>query len=116
MIVCWRCGDSLKKLTLPLAQLDECPSCNAHLHICPMCIFYAPAVTKACREDDADEVREKERANFCDYFRPAENAFDAGRAAAEKQAVDQLQGLFGDAGDKGSSDNIGAADDLFKKS
>jgi hypothetical protein len=116
MIVCWRCGDSLKKLTLPLARLDECPSCNAHLHICRMCIFYAPAVTKACREDDADEVREKERANFCDYFRPAENAFDADRAAAEKQAVDQLQGLFGDDGDKGGSDNIGAADDLFKKS
>ena len=122
MIVCWRCGDSLKKLTLPLARLDECPSCNAHLHICRMCIFYDPAITKACREDDADEVQEKERANFCDYFRPAEAAFDAVRAAAEKKAVDDLQGLFGssDAGEEQADSSgdpaIKAAEDLFGKS
>jgi hypothetical protein len=96
MIVCWRCGHSLEKLTLPLARLDECPACNAHLHICRMCIFYEPAVTKACREDDADEIREKERANFCDYFKPAEDAFDAASAALEQQAATKLHSLFGD--------------------
>jgi len=122
MIVCWRCGDSLEKLTLPLARMDECPACNAHLHICRMCINYDPSVTKACREDDADEVREKERANFCDYFQPAENAFDAGRAATEKQAAAQLQGLFGEeGGDNSDADSaadpaIRAAEDLFGKS
>jgi len=121
MIVCWRCGESLEKLTLPLARLDECPACNAHLHICRMCINYAPGITKACREDDAEEVREKARANFCDYFKPAENAFDAGRAATEKQAVDQLRGLFGEAGsgadESGSPVDpaLRAADDLFGK-
>jgi len=122
MIVCWRCGQSLEKLTLPLARLDECPSCNAHLHICRMCVLYDPAVTKACREDDADEIHEKERANFCDYFRPAEDAFDADRAAAEQQAVNQLHGLFGEEGDgAGNTDSSGdpatrAAEDLFGKS
>jgi hypothetical protein len=120
MIVCWRCGHSLAELTLPLARLDECPSCNAQLHICRMCLCYDPAVTKACREDDADEIREKERANFCDYFKPAEDAFDADRAFLEQQAAAQLHGLFGDDGGrdaKESSDGPAtrAAEDLFGK-
>jgi hypothetical protein len=121
MIVCWRCGDSLEKLTLPLARLDECPACNAHLHICRMCVHFDPAVSKACREDDADEVREKERANFCDYFRPAEDAFDAERAAKEQKAAAELEGLFGKgddaAGEAGASDDpvTRAAEDLFGK-
>ena len=87
-----------------------------------MCIFYDPAVTKACREDDADEIREKERANFCDFFKPAEDAFDADRAATEQQAVNQLHGLFGEEGDgEGNTDSSDdpasrAAEDLFGKS
>ena len=122
MIVCWRCGDSLEKLTLPFARMDECSSCNAQLHICRMCIYYDPEVTKACREDDADEVREKERANFCDYFRPAEDTFDAARAASEKNAVNELQGLFGDSdaeadnADPSADPATRAAEDLFGKS
>jgi len=120
VIVCWRCGQSLEKLTLPLARLDECPSCNAHLHICRMCVSYDPAVIKACCEDDADEIRAKERANFCDYFKLAENTFDADRAALEQQAATQLHGLFGDdvgSDAKESSDDpaMRAAEDLFGK-
>jgi len=87
-----------------------------------MCIYYDPAVTKACREDDADEVREKERANFCDYFRPAEDTFDAARGASEKKAVDKLQSLFGDSDaepdnpDASADSATQAAEDLFGKS
>jgi len=121
MIVCWRCGESLEKLTLPLARLDECPACNAQVHVCRLCVHFDPAIARACREDDADEVREKARANFCDYFRAAENAFSADRAAAEQQAAAQLQSLFGaddSAGESGSSADpaIRAAEDLFGKS
>ena len=87
-----------------------------------MCIYYDPAVTKACREDDADEVREKERANFCDYFRPAEDTFDAVRAASETKAVEELQSLFGDSdagadnADPSADSATRAAEDLFGKS
>ena len=94
-IVCWRCGASLEALTLPLSRLDECPGCGVHVHVCRLCEFFAPARPRQCREDDAEEVKEKERANFCDYFRPRAGAFDAARAAAEQQARDQLAALFG---------------------
>ena len=65
---CWRCGAGLEKLTLPLSRMDECPECAVHLHVCHMCINFDPAVTGSCREDAAEEVLEKERANFCDFF------------------------------------------------
>ena len=66
--VCWRCGHSLEELSMPPGRLDECPECRSQLHVCRMCAFFNPEVIRACREDDADEVMEKERANFCDYF------------------------------------------------
>ncbi len=116
-ILCWRCGASLRELSLPLSRLDECPDCAVHLHVCRMCQFYAPAVTKACREDDAEEVRDKQAANFCDYFKVAPDAFDAELADADQAARQQLNSLFGgpddSGGDAGSTQQ--AADDLFCK-
>ncbi len=97
-IVCWRCGASLEALTLPLSRLDECPGCGVQVHVCRLCEFFAPGKPKQCREDDAEEVKEKERANFCDYFRPRVGAFDPARVTAEQQARDQLAALFGDGG------------------
>ena len=79
---CYRCGESLAKLTLPLARLDECPKCRVHLHVCRMCERYAPRKPKGCSEDDAIEVRDKKAANFCDYFKPTARAFDSGGAAS----------------------------------
>jgi hypothetical protein len=117
MLVCWRCGESLAALTLPLSRLDECPACHVHLHVCRMCQYYDPAVVKACREDGADEVREKQRANFCDWFRPSEHAFDAALAAESQRAAANLKALFGDVGDgvKSSEDDpLGVAAKLFR--
>jgi hypothetical protein len=94
-LVCWRCGGSLAALSLPLRRLEECPACRAELHVCRMCRSYDPRVAKKCREDDAEDVKGKDTANFCDYFRPRPGAFDAALAAAEQQARDQLSGLFG---------------------
>ena len=70
-VVCWRCGTGLEQLSLPLSRLDECPECVVHLHVCRMCKNFDPAITKSCSEDDAEEVRDKQAANFCDYFKVA---------------------------------------------
>ncbi len=63
-----------------------------------MCQSYDPRLTKKCREDDAEEVKAKETANFCDYFRPRPGAFDAELAATEQKARDQFANLFGPRG------------------
>jgi len=55
-------------------------------------LFYDRAVSKQCRETVAELVREKEKANFCEYFVYAENriaAADAGVAQTRK-ALDDL--------------------------
>lgn len=114
---CHRCGASLAALSLPLSRRDHCPQCSAELHACRMCEHYDPAVPKQCREDDAEEVMDKERANFCEWFRPSANAFDPERAGRSARAQDQLAALFGEGGGSGEDDPGDAwheADKLFK--
>jgi hypothetical protein len=94
-LVCWKCGVSLENLSLPLRRLEECRACGAELHACRLCEFFDPAVAKSCREPVAEEVKDKSRANFCDYFRPRPGAH-AGAPAAEATRS-QLEALFGGA-------------------
>lgn len=92
---CYRCGTDLGKLTLPLSRRDLCPDCGVDLHVCLMCSRYDPRVPEQCTEEDAVEVREKARANFCDYFVPNEAAFAPGRMTAQQRAETELEALFG---------------------
>lgn len=97
-LVCWKCGASLAELSLPLLCLDECRRCGAELHVCKLCEWYSTAVAKHCREPIAEEVKDKERANFCDYFKPRVGAYsDAGTTEAAR-AKAQLDALFGKKG------------------
>lgn len=118
---CYRCGASLDALLLPLSRQEQCPDCTVYLHCCRMCVFFDPAVVEQCREDDAEEVKNKENANFCDYFRPRPDAHDPRYVGAEAQARSQLDSLFGgedDApggdGEDNQDDPAGAAEDLFR--
>lgn len=92
---CWRCGASLASLALPLGRTEECPKCRSQLHVCRMCRSWDRSRLKQCREEGAEEVRDKERANFCDWFKPRPGAFDAAVAAAEAAARAAADGLFG---------------------
>lgn len=96
-IACYRCGESLAALSLPLSRRDQCPQCSADLHVCKMCRNFATAVIRQCREDGAEEVKEKERPNFCDWFIPSENAFDPNRKSSADAAQRALDALFGGA-------------------
>lgn len=93
-IACYRCGASLASLSLPLSRQDECPECQNYLHVCKMCIYFDARVTRQCREDGAEEVREKDRLNFCDWFKPSESAFDADRKGDEDAAQSAAEDLF----------------------
>ena len=64
-----------------------------------MCRNFDGSVPRQCREDGAEDVSDKERANFCDWFVPSDTAFDPGRKAEADQARQALDALFGDADD-----------------
>ena len=93
-LTCWKCGGSLEALTLPLRRLEECKACRSELHVCRMCVYYAPRKPKGCSEDDAIEVRDKKAANFCDYFKPSSRAYNPAEQEAEAAARSALDALF----------------------
>lgn len=98
-LACYRCGESLAALSLPLSRRDQCPQCTADLHVCKMCVHFDAHVPQQCREDGAEDVKEKERPNFCDWFKPSAKAFDPDRKSKEDAAQSALDSLFGGLGD-----------------
>ncbi len=119
-LVCWKCGASLAALTLPLRRLEECPACHAELHVCRMCVEYDTSVAKSCREPIAEEVKDKERANFCDYFKPRPDAYRPRDQAAELRSRAALDAMFGGQTGTGATGSAGDSsraglEDLFKK-
>jgi hypothetical protein len=94
-LLCWRCSAALTELPLPLSRLAECPACRTELHVCRMCLYYDPSVARSCREPIAEDVHDKQRANYCGYYTPRPNAYAPGNersANAERAALDALFG------------------------
>ena len=92
---CWKCGASLADYSLPLRRLEECRACRAELHACRMCQFYDTTKAKSCGEPIAEEVKDKEHANFCDYFQPSPTAWRPAETSAAERARAELEALFG---------------------
>lgn len=60
-----------------------------------MCQFYNPGLTSQCDEGRAEEVHDKEHANFCDWFKPRSDAYcppDKGKTQLAKSKLDALFG------------------------
>lgn len=111
-LVCWRCGAQLKDLPLPLGRRSECPACQAELHVCRICRHYDTAKAKHCREPMAEEVKDKTRANFCEWLQPRAGAYSE---SAPSTARESLNSLFGEdsASQAPGTDPRRALDDLF---
>ncbi|MBS1959781.1 MAG: hypothetical protein JST80_09940 [Bdellovibrionales bacterium] len=92
MTGCWNCGKPINANNFH--RQDTCESCKRDTHACKNCEHYDTAYNNMCRESSADRVVEKEKANFCDYFKPS------GRAGGSAKSADALKA---------------AADALFKK-
>ena len=95
--MCWKCKSPIEQTEI--YRSSTCPACGADLHACKNCQFYAPGNHYDCHETVDEEVRDKERANFCDSFR-AKKTFDgtAGGAKADDAAAkarDAFASLFG---------------------
>lgn len=93
--LCFHCGTPAGVVAFGRpGRRDTCSMCGTDLHCCRNCDFYSPQASNECREPQADRVVEKNRANFCDYFR-----FADGRGPAQRDSKAALKAL----------------DDLFKK-
>lgn len=80
-----------------------CPNCSVHLHVCRQCEHYDPRALGQCREEEAEEVLEKERVNFCEWFSPSYGAFDADAHSAHLASAAAAEALFRESGDVDST-------------
>ena len=93
-ITCYSCKKQLElDATQKVLRHEECEHCQTSLHCCKMCIFYDDKVYNECKEPLAERIVEKEKANFCSYFK-------IGHSGSEGPSKDDL---------------LSAAEALFKK-
>jgi hypothetical protein len=82
MGICWSCNHEIP--ANQYHRLDHCDSCGRDTHACRNCEFHDRAFNNECRESQADRVVDKEKSNFCDFFKPSDRK---GSSAAKKDAL-----------------------------
>src|SRR5208337_1159379 len=91
---CWNCARKIEVVAGDRVGFrDECPGCGRALHTCRNCGFYDPAYNNSCREPMAERVVDKERFNFCEYFKPGDAAVKP-PARTKAGAQSKLEALF----------------------
>jgi hypothetical protein len=79
---------------------STCASCNRDLKICLNCCFYSPGAHWDCAETIDEPVTDKDRANFCTFFRfraaPLKSSGADKSAEAREKARRKLDQLFND--------------------
>ena len=86
---CWNCGKPIEANNFH--RQDVCNSCRRDTHVCKNCEHYDTAFNNQCRESSADRVVDKEKSNFCDYFKPSGRAGGSAKSASDlKAAADAL--------------------------
>lgn len=93
---CWKCGTELRNLLLPFSRYEECSACKADLHACIACRNYDSNLSDACREDRADFILDKDKANFCDYFNANPRPYTKQDDSEARAARAKLAELFGE--------------------
>lgn len=92
---CYKCGsEQTLSSNAFVGRKDECCSCRADLHCCLNCTHYDPAAYNQCREGQAERVVDKDRSNFCDYFRFADKANAQAQSNPAADAKKKLADLF----------------------
>lgn len=67
---CYSCATPLDlRADQKIMRTDDCPHCGADMHACKMCIHYDVGAYNECREPMAERIVEKEKANYCDFFK-----------------------------------------------
>jgi hypothetical protein len=81
-----------------------------------MCVNFDAMVVRQCLEEDAEEIFDKEKANFCDWYKPSSMAFNPSGKRADETARSAAEALFqGESVDPVNDDSqLSAADELFK--
>lgn len=87
---CFHCGRPIA-VNERVGFRAACPACDRPAHVCRNCAFYDPTYNNQCRENQAERVVAKDRANFCEYFTPGRaNATEAATRTDPRTKLDAL--------------------------
>ena len=89
---CWRCGRNLTKVDY--GRESDCPGCHKPTRVCRNCRHYSPGRPNDCAEPLAEHLLDKERANFCEHFDPAESPASSGMADNQDLLKEAAEALF----------------------
>jgi hypothetical protein len=104
MFQCAACGAQIQDR---VTRRSTCPSCRADLHSCLNCRHYSRGRHNDCAEPQAELVKDRKRANFCDFFQmrkgphgsrgPAASGSSTpgSGASGDESARDKFDKLFG---------------------
>lgn len=90
---CYACKAQIQLIGGRVGRSDTCDSCRNDVHVCRNCIHYDKTAYNECREPMADRVVDKEKRNFCDYFKPG-NAASSNAQDEKDAAMKKLNDLF----------------------
>ncbi len=93
---CRACGTPVE-YDEPIPRDAECSGCGRDLRCCMNCRHYDPNLHNACRETEADQVEDRARRNFCEFFSFEQGPFEkkAGAGSREAEARAKLAAMFG---------------------
>lgn len=92
-IKCYKCGKHLDlSAGKDIHRSENCTSCFSSIRCCRMCEFYDTKAYNDCREPTADRIVDKEKANFCDFFKLASSSNNIEENT--RSAVDIANALF----------------------
>ncbi|MDC7227152.1 MAG: hypothetical protein PQJ61_10365 [Spirochaetales bacterium] len=95
MSYCYSCGKEFPG-DIKVFRSTECPFCGRDVRVCLNCEFYSPGSNYDCREHVSEAVIEKDKANFCDYFRLGANKSSGSVKRRAEEARSNFNNLFGD--------------------
>lgn len=92
--MCSFCGSALPGGRIGFRDL--CADCGRELHACVHCGFYKPGAYRDCLETVPEAVKDKDRMNFCEYFKPEPGSVKGGAGKSKSQAAKcDFDKLFG---------------------
>ncbi len=96
---CYSCGKEFPA-GLGVYRTTECSFCGKDVKVCLNCEFYSQGSHLDCRENISEPVIDKDKANFCDFFKLADNSLNgkSNCKASEKaaKARSAFENLFAD--------------------
>ncbi len=93
MYYCFKCGRELE-VDFEVGRGDTCIHCGTDLHVCLNCILHEENSRNQCREPLSLYVRDRERSNFCHFFKFKEGKPEVNSEDVAAQAKSKLDALF----------------------